>query len=218
MRQPQGEGRIIVTLNPASWLTLAGGVLSSIAVFIFFDTMSVRGRERWFALGAACMFGGLLFDALDGLLARRFHWESEFGKQLDSLCDTITFLIAPAVALRALGARGLWPSLALLAMIGAGLLRLAFFTTVGNVQTARGPGYLGLPSFYSHFAFAGLAFVHARLTWLFEPLVIAVLFPMSLLFVYRRTFPKPMNPLLMFSIIGALILGSLAMFVWRVPV
>ena len=218
MPRSTGDGRIIVTLTPASWLTLCGGLLSSVSILIFFDAASARGHERWFALGAACMFGGLLFDALDGLVARRFHWESELGKRLDSLCDAITYLIAPAAALRALGASGFWPSLAVLAMIATGLLRLAHFTIAGNVQAEGRLAYLGLPSYYSHFAVVLLVFVHALLPWLFEPLLIAVLFPMSALFIYRRTFPKPMNPFVMFSIIGALILGSLAVFVFQVQV
>ena len=218
MQRFAGDGLVLVSLTPASWLTLCGGLLSSAAVLVFLDAASVRGREHWFALGAALMFGGLFCDALDGLLARRFHWESELGKQLDSLCDAVSYLIAPAVALRVLGARGLWPTLALLAMIAAGLQRLAYFSMTGNVHTAKGPAYLGLPSFYSHFAFVLLVFVHARLAGVFEPAVVAILLPMSVLFVSRVTVPKPKNPVVMFSIIGALILGALAVFALGIPV
>jgi CDP-diacylglycerol--serine O-phosphatidyltransferase len=217
MKQPSGEGSILAALTPSSWLTLCGGVVSTGAVFLFIEVMSTRGHEHWFGLGAACMFSGLLCDALDGLLARRFHWESDFGKQLDSLCDTITLLIAPAIALQALGARGLWLSLALLAMIGAGLLRLARFTITGNLVTERGLAYVGMPCWYSHFAVVGLVLVHACAPRLFEPALIAVLLPMSWLFVSRWTFPKPKSPLIMFSIIGALIVGSLGVFVLRLP-
>jgi CDP-diacylglycerol---serine O-phosphatidyltransferase len=215
MKQHSGERSILADLTPSSWLTLCGGAVSTAAVFLFIEVMATRGREHWFGLGAACMFSGLLCDALDGLLARRFHWESDFGKQLDSLCDTIIFLIAPVVALRALGARGLLSSLALLAMVGAGLLRLARFTITGNVETERGRAYVGMPSFYSHFAVVGLVLVHACAPRLFEPALIAVLLPMSWLFVSRWTFPKPKNPLIMFSIIGALIVASLVVFVLR---
>src|SRR5262249_57079146 len=133
-------------------VALCGGVLASGAILIFVETASVPGHAFWFPFGAACMFGGFFCDAFDGVIARKFHWESELGKHLDSLCDALTYLVAPAVALRALGARGVWPSLALLALIGAGLLRLAYFTMAGTVQTARGPGFLGMPSYYSHFA------------------------------------------------------------------
>jgi CDP-diacylglycerol--serine O-phosphatidyltransferase len=218
MKQPAGEGSILAALTASSWVTLCGGMVSTAAVLLFIEATATPGREHWFGLGAACMFSGLLCDALDGLLARRFHWESDFGKQLDSLCDTITLLIAPAVALRALGARGLLPSLALLAMVGAGVLRLARFTITGNLKTERGLAYTGMPCWYSHFAVAGLVLVHAFAPHLFESALLAVLLPMSWFFISRWTFPKPKNPLTMFSIIGALIVASLTVFFLRLPI
>lgn len=39
---------------------------------------------------------GLIFDFMDGLAARILNVPSEFGKQLDSLADVITFGVAPA--------------------------------------------------------------------------------------------------------------------------
>ena len=42
------------------------------------------------------IFLGMLFDALDGRVAVWTNQTSEFGKQLDSLCDAITFGVAPA--------------------------------------------------------------------------------------------------------------------------
>jgi len=40
-----------------------------------------------------------IFDALDGVIARLVHSTSEFGVELDSLCDTVSFGVAPAVML-----------------------------------------------------------------------------------------------------------------------
>lgn len=42
------------------------------------------------------IFAAMLFDALDGSAARLTHQTSEFGAQLDSLCDAISFGVAPA--------------------------------------------------------------------------------------------------------------------------
>lgn len=42
------------------------------------------------------IFLGMLFDALDGSAARLTNQTSEFGAQLDSLCDVISFGVAPA--------------------------------------------------------------------------------------------------------------------------
>ena len=38
-----------------------------------------------------------LFDLFDGIIARRLKVYSEFGKQLDSLADTVSFGVAPMV-------------------------------------------------------------------------------------------------------------------------
>lgn len=40
---------------------------------------------------------GALFDRFDGSVARHLNTESEFGKQLDSLCDLISFGVAPSL-------------------------------------------------------------------------------------------------------------------------
>lgn len=45
---------------------------------------------------AQLIFLGMLFDALDGSAARLTNQTSEFGAMLDSLCDVVTFGVAPA--------------------------------------------------------------------------------------------------------------------------
>ena len=57
--------------------------------------------EPWFptyvAVGAYLVVLAMLFDALDGRLARMARHTTEFGVQLDSLADVVTFGTAPAV-------------------------------------------------------------------------------------------------------------------------
>lgn len=86
---------------------------------------------------------GMLLDGLDGRVARWLHAESEFGKQLDSLADMVTFGVAPAyimyaVVLNQLGYLG--DALALWFPI-CGALRLARF----NLQKKSHPYFIGLP-------------------------------------------------------------------------
>ena len=45
---------------------------------------------------ALCIFAGMLFDMFDGAAARLTGNTSELGAELDSLCDAITFGVAPA--------------------------------------------------------------------------------------------------------------------------
>jgi CDP-diacylglycerol--serine O-phosphatidyltransferase len=50
----------------------------------------------YFALAGYMIFLGMIADVLDGHLARISKSTSSFGAQLDSLCDAITFGVAPA--------------------------------------------------------------------------------------------------------------------------
>ncbi len=43
------------------------------------------------------IFLAALFDRFDGMVARRYDAESLFGKELDSLCDLVSFGVAPAL-------------------------------------------------------------------------------------------------------------------------
>jgi CDP-diacylglycerol--serine O-phosphatidyltransferase len=212
-----GSGLFIVQLNPACWITLAGALSSATAILVFAGILE-SGPGPGFFLGAAVMFLGLLFDALDGIVARRFGWESELGKHLDGLADVLTFLAAPALALRALGGTSLAVSAALLCMIAAGLSRLARFAQIGNVQSQDGrKAYLGLPCYWSHFLVAGLCVVHRLMPAAgFQGLTAASVLFMSFLFVWSRTYRKPTRLWRILAIIGSLIGGALLLFVLRV--
>jgi len=50
-----------------------------------------------FAIAAKALAFAVLFDGLDGRIARMTNTTSDFGRELDSLADVITFGIAPAV-------------------------------------------------------------------------------------------------------------------------
>jgi CDP-diacylglycerol--serine O-phosphatidyltransferase len=43
------------------------------------------------------VFAAMLFDGLDGRVARWTNTQSEFGKEYDSLCDMVAFGVAPAI-------------------------------------------------------------------------------------------------------------------------
>jgi CDP-diacylglycerol---serine O-phosphatidyltransferase len=95
------------------------------------------------------IFFGMFFDMFDGRVARLTRTQSEFGMQLDSLADVVSFGAAPGVllwrwALHDLDGIGL---VACFLYVACGALRLARF----NVLAARDPGggggkhFVGLP-------------------------------------------------------------------------
>jgi len=110
-------------------LTLGNGAcgLGSIA-------MATLGREEIGETTAifyagAFIFGGMAFDGFDGYVARLLKQTSKFGSELDSLCDVITFTVAPVFIMISLTdvfpLRFLW-GIGVLFML-CGVLRLARF-------------------------------------------------------------------------------------------
>ncbi len=96
VRRAKRKRRLTLAVLP-TMLTLGNGVcgLASIAV-VTSISLHWTIQEQLF-IGGLLIFGGMLFDALDGSAARMTGQSSEFGAQLDSLCDAITFGAAPAV-------------------------------------------------------------------------------------------------------------------------
>ncbi len=95
-RRLKRKRRLTLAVLP-TMLTLGNGVcgLASIAV-VTSISLQWTIQEQLF-IGGLLIFGGMLFDALDGSAARMTGQNSEFGAQLDSLCDAVTFGAAPAV-------------------------------------------------------------------------------------------------------------------------
>lgn len=60
------------------------------------DTMGTETDLHSLWMSAALIFLAMVFDALDGRVARWANQTSEFGAQLDSLCDAVSFGVAPA--------------------------------------------------------------------------------------------------------------------------
>jgi CDP-diacylglycerol--serine O-phosphatidyltransferase len=75
--------------NIANTVTLINLTLGALSL-----TCTLRGNYR---LAAALIMLAVLMDAMDGRLARRLDTASELGKQLDSLCDLVSFGVAPSL-------------------------------------------------------------------------------------------------------------------------
>lgn len=94
---------------------------------------------------ALFIVAAMISDGLDGRVARYLNASSEFGKELDSLCDLVSFGVAPAILAYAFLLKDL-PGV-------GGYLVAAFFATCGamrlarfNVNTGVVKGYfMGLP-------------------------------------------------------------------------
>ncbi|PJA31781.1 MAG: CDP-diacylglycerol--serine O-phosphatidyltransferase [Zetaproteobacteria bacterium CG_4_9_14_3_um_filter_53_7] len=108
---------------------------------------AVQGR---FELAAWAILAAAVFDMLDGRVARLLHAETAFGAEYDSLCDMLSFGVAPAVLVYMWALINLGPDLHKLAWLGAfflvacAALRLARFNVQLDVQDKR--YFQGLPT------------------------------------------------------------------------
>lgn len=142
--------------NILTIMNLSFGVCALLAI--------LRGEYR---LSLLLIFIAALSDRFDGLVARKLNIESEFGKQLDSMCDIVSFGVAPALltyqmVLIEFGAPGL---LFTILYIVCGAIRLSKFNITEN------NGY-----------FTGLPITVAGITLTFSTLFISVFPPY--LFMY----------------------------------
>jgi CDP-diacylglycerol---serine O-phosphatidyltransferase len=105
----------------------------------------VKTLDGRFAEAAPLIGAAVVLDMLDGRIARLTNTQSEFGAQLDSLADAVSFGVAPAIlaycwALETVPRAG-WPAAFL--FVACGILRLARFNVQRHVVDAR--FFVGLP-------------------------------------------------------------------------
>ncbi|WP_028552042.1 CDP-diacylglycerol--serine O-phosphatidyltransferase [Paenibacillus sp. UNC451MF] len=144
----------MLTKSIPNLFTLGNLFLGFISIILAFN------REAEWA--AIMVIVAMLCDGLDGRVARALNAQSEFGKELDSLSDVISFGVAPAfimyvVAFQDMPAAAAWIVTAIFPICGA--LRLARFNVVAGV-----PGYfIGLPIPAAGGVLCTLALFHTEL-------------------------------------------------------
>jgi CDP-diacylglycerol--serine O-phosphatidyltransferase len=152
-------------------LTLGNGICGFVAI-TFISKVSADGSglddntnfswAGWFILFA------MLFDMLDGYVARISNTASDFGGELDSLCDVVSFGVTPAFLLLKLGPRD---TNDFLHMVVAGIaalyfactaLRLARFNVANDTDAGSHKRFQGLPSPGAAGCIAALAIVRGE--------------------------------------------------------
>ena len=121
----------------ADWFTLANafcGVGAIFAVMTFLQTNDLR--HVYFA----CWLipAALVFDVLDGRVARWRQASSELGRELDSLADVISFGVAPAAIAYGCGMQGLYDRVVLVFFVVCGVSRLARYNITAEKNSDGG--------------------------------------------------------------------------------
>ena len=100
-----------------------------------------------FYRAAVAIFFGSFFDAFDGRVARLTRTQSDFGVELDSLADVISFGVAPAILVYKWALAGMGIGGFVIASIYAacGAIRLARFNVSAHSDTGTPRYFVGLP-------------------------------------------------------------------------
>lgn len=145
-------------------LTLGNGVCGFVAIAIaskivipnagqVIDAATAKEYDFYFAIAGWFIIAAMVFDMLDGYVARLSKTASKFGGELDSLCDAVSFGVAPAFLLLKMGPG--WDPSPRLHQILAGiaalymvctLLRLARFNVDNTPDPSSHKRFRGLPS------------------------------------------------------------------------
>jgi len=171
----------VITKSIPNLFTIGNLALGIIAIILAFNNETNSSNTA-----ALLVIIAMLCDGLDGRVARALNAQSEFGKELDSLSDVISFGVAPAFIMYQAAFQGINPTLAwfvtaIFPICGA--LRLARFNVIDGI-----PGYfIGLPIPAAGGVLATLALFHEELHY---SLLLISTVALSFLMVSNMKYPN----------------------------
>ena len=114
------------------------GLLSAVAGIYF----AIQGNFEAAIIG---VLWAVLFDWYDGIIARKMKGrtkvQGEFGAQLDSMIDVVSFGILPATILLSYGDYNVWFLPGAFVIIAASAIRLAYFNVYGLIDSKTYKGF-----------------------------------------------------------------------------
>ena len=121
----------------ADWFTLANAVCGTGAMFSILTFLETTDVTHIYFAGVM-VFAALVFDVLDGRIARWRQKASGMGRELDSLADVISFGVAPAVIGYGCGMQGLYDRIILTYFVACGVSRLARYNITAEALSEGG--------------------------------------------------------------------------------
>ena len=115
----------------ADWVTLGNAVCGTGALFSMLSYLQ-EGQVRHVYYACALVLAALIFDVLDGRVARWRQKSSALGRELDSLADVISFGVAPAIIAYGCGMQGLYDRIVLAYFVACGVSRLARYNVTAE--------------------------------------------------------------------------------------
>ncbi|TQM99173.1 CDP-diacylglycerol--serine O-phosphatidyltransferase [Acidovorax temperans] len=133
MNTPQHPKRfsMIREFHLADWFTLGNAVCGVGALFSAMSYLATQDVVHIY-FAAALVLAALIFDVLDGRIARWRQKSSAMGRELDSLADVISFGVAPAIIAYGCGMQGLYDRVVLAYFVACGVSRLARYNVTAE--------------------------------------------------------------------------------------
>lgn len=120
----------------ADWFTLGNAICGTAAIFSTISYVQT-GEVRHVYFACLLVLAALIFDIVDGRVARWREKASVMGRELDSLSDVISFGVAPAIIGYGVGMQGLFDRIILAYFVACGVSRLARYNVTAETLSAN---------------------------------------------------------------------------------
>lgn len=140
---------------------------------LFFGFLAIVWTlDSMYKLAAGMILLSALMDSMDGKVARKLSVSSDFGKELDSLSDLVSFGVAPAILtykVFLVSHLGYWGIILAAAFALCGAVRLARFNVL-NISTY----FVGVPITFAGGFMALMLLFHGIIPWFIYPVSMLV--------------------------------------------
>ena len=182
----------IINLKKSVLVTYLGIVFGLISMFFAF-TKIVFTQTDYLSYSLIFLILAGICDMFDGKVARmckRTEEEKEFGIQIDSLADTVNFVVLPVVLMLSLGMTSPIDICVFIIFVICGISRLAVFNCNASLDEPV-KTYIGLPVTSVAIIYPILGFIYGVIpNHIFRIITIIVTFIVAILFVTKIKIPK----------------------------
>lgn len=182
----------IVKFNKSVIVTYLGVVFGCLSMYFAFSKVAFAEVNHIRYSLIFLMLAGIC-DMFDGKIARmckRTKQEKEFGIQLDSLADTVSFICCPVVIMLSLGMDSIYHIIIYILFVIAGISRLGYFNTIAELDTPV-KHYNGLPVTTTAIIYPVLGLLHGNIDFnIFCNIYIITTLITAFLFIFKIKVPK----------------------------
>ena len=182
----------IISFKKSVIITYLGVVFGIMSMAFAFSKIAFAEVEYIRYSLILLIFAGIC-DMFDGKIARmckRTEEEKEFGIQIDSLADTVNFVVLPIVVMLSLGMTSIFTICVYILFVICGISRLGVFNCNANID---GPVeyFTGLPVTSTAIIYPLLGMLHGQISeYMFSVIYIIATLLIAILFITKIKIPK----------------------------